>query len=202
MTYEKRRADVDSRFEKMYVVADERRVHPSPSGRFELTIDTFAEPGSDWHFTRGVLREVVSGQMIVDIRRPDPKFPFAWVVQSRGEFLVCGEDPESYNVIDPVHAVNVCTVPDGSGFNWLTIYPSPDGQVLAVEGCVWGSPNQLVFFDSSDPMRSPLPEITRFKMPTDIQGWVSKTTFRFMRFNPAEHYSEPVSWTASGYYSV
>lgn len=184
----------------MVLVADERRVHSSPSGQFELVIDTYAESGSDWHFTRGVIREVVSDQMIADIRRPDPKFPFAWVVHPHGEFLVCGEHPEGYNVVDARRSINICTSPDGSGFNWLTIYPSPDGHVLAVEGCVWGSPHQLALFDFSDPMRSPLPEVARFKMPTDIQGWVSKTTFRFMRFNPAEHCSEPVAWTASGYY--
>jgi len=202
VTYEQRRESVEDRFLRMRPIPEEHRLHTSPSGQFVLAVDTYAEPDCDWNFTRGVLREVGTEEVIADIRRAASQFLFAWVAHTQGEFLVCGEDPEGYNVIDIRRGINVCTPPDGSGFNWLTIYPSPDGRVLAVEGCVWGFPNQVVFLNFADPLKSPLPEMARFAMPTDIQGWVSDTTFKFTRFKVAERDYESIAWTRAGYYST
>ncbi len=199
--YEIRRRDVEDRFVRMLPILEERRVHASPSRNFELVVDTYAEPGSDWHYSRGLVRELGTEEFIADIRRSAPKFLFAWVERSDGEFLVCGEDPEGYTVVDVRRGVSVCTPPDGSGFNWLQVYPSPDGQTLAVEGCVWGAPNDLVFYDFSDPRVSPMPEIARFSMPTDVLGWVSATTFKFTRFKMGDREHEAVSWTRAGFYT-
>lgn len=200
-SYDQQRQEVEDRFVRMRPILGERRVHTSPSGQFELVIDTYAEAGSEWNFSRGVLREVGTEEVIADVRRADPKFLFAWVSHKAGDFLVCGEDTQGYNVIDIRRGINVWTPPDGSGFNWLAVYPAPDGRVLAVEGCVWGSPNQLVFLDFDHPLSTPLPEIARFSMPTDVQGWVSENTFKFTRFKVSDREHEAVAWTRAGFYS-
>jgi hypothetical protein len=47
-SYEARRQEVEERFIRMRPIPSERRIHASPSGHFELVVDTYAEPGSDW----------------------------------------------------------------------------------------------------------------------------------------------------------
>jgi hypothetical protein len=55
----------------------------------------------------------------------------------------------------------------------VAVYPSPDGLVLAVDGCYWACPYEIVFFDFANPASLPLPEIDRCEEVTDpVIGWV------------------------------
>ena len=54
------------------------------------------------------------------------------------------------------------------------------GHVLAVDGCYWACPYEIVFYDFSDPSRLPLPELDRCEGVTDpVIGWADNDTFLF-----------------------
>ena len=38
---------------------------------------------------------------------------------------------------------------------WTEIHPNPDGTVLAVPGCYWGSPMEMILVDFANPMQPP-----------------------------------------------
>jgi hypothetical protein len=100
-----------------------------------------------------------------------------------GEYLLCGEDYQGYNVIDLKREVNELTFPpeayEGQGFCWGAAYPSPTGQLIAVDGCYWGGPNEVVIFDFAVPCLSPLPELTRIEDTLNVKGWLNDTEFEF-----------------------
>jgi hypothetical protein len=49
----------------------------------------------------------------------------------------------------------------GVGFCWAAHYPSLDRRFLAVDGCYWACPYELVIYDFTQPMELPYPELYR-----------------------------------------
>jgi len=98
--------------------------------------------------------------------------------------LLCGEDYQGYNVIRLETSENNCFFPseafDGRGFCWTEVHPSPDGLVLAIEGCYWGCPYELVFYDFRDPSKLPLPELVRLEY-FNVSGWRDDHCFDYSR---------------------
>lgn len=92
-------------------------------------------------------------------------FPFAWVEEHHNghTYLICGEDSEGQTVIELDTTKRVDFVPssakDGNGFIWTSINPSPDGLILAVEGCYFACPYEVRMYDFKNPLSHPLPPI-------------------------------------------
>ncbi len=113
------------------------------------------------------------------------------------EFLLCGEDYQGYNVIDLERGENKVFFPaegfDGHGFCWTQVHPSPDGLVLAVEGCYWACPYALVLYDFCNPSKLPLPELARLEEYYDVIGWRDNDT---LEYSQGESSAErvPATW--------
>lgn len=207
--YAEVRADFLTRFERS--VRDENSVvvHDAPSGRFRLEISQYDQPDTRWSYSRGVVTEIATGRLIADIKRNFGHFWHAWVRKIDGrEWLLCGEDYQGYSVIDLDAAATAVVFEDaglhGHGFCWVEVRPSADGEVLAVHGCYWACPCDLVFFDFSDPSVLPLPEIFRVPGETDTLGWVGNDEFHYRVETPAyEDDPEPpmvaAIWTRAGH---
>lgn len=168
----------------MAPVSGSRELHTSPSGDYSLEITEYTSGPESWNYSRGRVQEVASGSLIADVKRNLAGFWFAWVLREDGEYLLCGEDYQGYNVIDLRRGRNVLTFPPeafkGQGFCWGTARPSPHGRVLAVEGCYWGGPNELVFYDFTEPLRSPLPEIARIDEILRAESWLDDGHFAYV----------------------
>ena len=181
--YAQYREHTEQRFLTMEPVPGIADIHLSPSGAYALEVAEYTAGPSSWNYSRGLVREVASGRLLADVKRNLAGFWFTWVLRADGEYLLCGEDYQGYNVIDLARAKNVLTFPPeaykGQGFCWGTAYPSPSGQLLAVEGCYWGGPNDLVVYDFSEPLRSPLPEVARLEEILQAKSWLSDREFAY-----------------------
>lgn len=86
-------------------------------------------------------------------------------------------------MLEPAFGTNIVTFPakafKGQGFCWAAVHPSPDGRTLGVEGCFWACPYELVFFDFSEPNKSPLPELHRVQDLESFGGWLNSAECRF-----------------------
>lgn len=60
---------------------------------------------------------------------------------------------------------------NGAGFCWAAIHPSPNGKVIAVEGCFWGAPYEIRFYDFAEPMLPPWVQIADGGELSDFFGW-------------------------------
>jgi hypothetical protein len=196
--YAEHRAHVMARFANMRPVEGTRRRHVSPSGRFELLVDTYDEDGRSWDYSRGIVKHVGSEAVIADVHRNLGHFMFAWIEHPTGEYVVCGEDYQGYNVIDLERGQQVFSLPEeyleGMGFCWAQVFPSPDGLVLAVNGCIWAAPTEVVFYDFRDPLAIPLPELGRLGWEVNMKGWTSNWTFELRVEDPDSEEESNVVW--------
>jgi hypothetical protein len=183
--YQERRRAIEAFFVPENVVSDSSKVTASPSGHYELEVVRYTTKPNSWDYSRGLVRRLADGKVIADIKRNYSHFWHAWVKHANGnEYFLCGEDYQGYSVVNLTEETCGIHFPDrgyqGFGFCWAAVYPSPDGLVLAVDGCIWACPYEIVLFDFSDPTQLPLPEIERIDGITDpVIGWVDNDTFAF-----------------------
>jgi hypothetical protein len=134
----------------------------SPSGKYRLEVANYTTGPKTWEYTRGVVRRVSDNLLVADIRRNYSCFWHCFVQHANGkEYLLCGEDYQGYNVVDLGACTNRLVMNKGAcyggGFCWISATPSPDGTLLAVEGCIWACPYETRVYDFSSPDKLPLP---------------------------------------------
>jgi predicted protein tyrosine phosphatase len=189
--YQISRQEVLARFDTLVEDITSEKTFLSPSGKFSLTTSIWTGSDSGWHYSRGLVRRSDTDIIIADIQRNHATFWHCWVVKEGREYLLCGEDYQGYNVIEVGSGRNVFTFPpaafEGRGFCWTGVKPSPDCNTLAVEGCFWPCEAELVLFDFSVPMASPLPEKRRIEHLKTLGNWLNAEEIEFTVY-PAENY--------------
>ncbi|HJW30501.1 MAG TPA: hypothetical protein VJ508_14815 [Saprospiraceae bacterium] len=184
--YLARRPAIEQFFTPENHINEPPAMHRSPSGRYDLEISKYHTKPKSWDYSRGVVKHIESGAVIADIKRNYGVFLHSWVNHQNGfEYLLCGEDYQGYSVINLVTGVHHRYFPEqayaGGGFCWAAVSPSPDGLVLAVEGCVWACPYDLVVYDFANPEQLPLPELARIENIANCSGWKDNSTFIYER---------------------
>lgn len=173
-------------FKNSPILQDRTKHHASPSGRYVLTVESLDMGKGHWQYTRGTIK-TKSGKKIDVVNRNYSSFPFAFVENHPDghDYLICGENYQGQTIIQLDTKNRVDFVPDaaakGHGFCWAAIHPSPDGRTLAVEGCYWASPYEIIFVDFSDPFLAPLPELHRDHDNEEFIAWTSPTAARIGR---------------------
>jgi hypothetical protein len=165
--------------------------HVSPSSQYALEITIYPTGEGRWNYSRGAVRRVSDQVVVADVKRNYGQFWHTWVTHASGlEYLLCGEDYQGYTVIELSTGRIQVHLPDeafkGMGFCWTAVHPSPDGLTLAVDGCYWACPYELVFYDFSQPMQSVLPELERIEDLADTVGWQGNTRFEYVRYDESE----------------
>lgn len=181
--YTEWRARIEERFASMEPVPGSLERHISPTGKYVLEVCEYSAGEATWSYSQGLVRRSEDSSVIAEVLRNYGIFWFSWVQYSGEEFLLCAEDYQGYNVINLRTGQNQLTFPneafDGGGYCWAAAHPSPDGRIIAVEGCYWACPYALTLYDFTDPMRSPLPQLARYEDLDEVKGWVSLQEFAF-----------------------
>ena len=139
-------------------------VHTSPCDKYTLTVTSHSSgQKGTWNLSKGVVT-TTAGDVIV--ARNYSHFPFAWVSHPNGYlYLVCGENYQGQTVVELDTGKRVDHLPKaaekGFGFCWVKMVPNPKGDLLAVEGCVWGAPYKALIVDFSQPMSPPYEVLCR-----------------------------------------
>lgn len=184
--YVERRKHVEQFFIASNLKPDSKKVAISPSGRFQIEISRYLTLPNSWEYSRGIVSNTSNGEIIADIKRNYGHFWHAWVEHPNGnEYLLCGEDYQGYSVLNLQNGKYQAHFPEagykGVGFCWIAVYPSPDRLVLAVDGCYWGCPYELVIVDFREPENTPYSELVRFDALDSCEGWIDNDTFSLRR---------------------
>jgi len=183
--YLEKRKGVEQFFVPENKIADSGVTVISPSGRYELETYRYSTGPKSWNYSRGIVKRFSDNKIIADVKRNYGHFWYAWVQHANGnEYLLCGEDYQGYSIVNLTEETYHVFFPEsgykGFGFCWTAVYPSPDSLILAVDGCYWACPYEIVFFDFANPFVLPLPEIERCDGVTDpVIGWIDNDTFAF-----------------------
>ncbi len=177
------RRRIEAFFIPSNLIPNSHKSFVSPSGVYALDIDLYNTGPKSSRYSRGIIRNKVSCEIVADIKRNYPVFWHSWVQHTNGnEYLLCGEDYQGYTIVNLSHKVVNSYLPHeaikGDGFCWIMAYPSPNRLVLAVIGCYWASPYDLVFYNFSDPSVLPLAELQRFEdIPVGNVCWKDNDIF-------------------------
>lgn len=167
-------------------VADSRELVVSPSGHYELEIWQYSTGPNTWKYSRGIVMRISDHKVVADVKRNFGHFWHAWVEHANGnEYLLCGEDYQGYSIVNLTKETYDVFFPEsgykGFGFCWGAVYPSPDSVVLAVDGCYWACPYDLVLYDFRNPEQLPYQELARVEGLNECVGWLDNDTFVLKR---------------------
>jgi len=184
--YSERRKQIEQFFVPENIKRDSGVVDISPSGKFRIEIHRYATLPNRWDYSRGLVTDTSSGNLVADIKRNHGHFWHTGVQHPNGnEYLLCGEDYQGYSTLNLTTGKYQLYFPEagykGFGFCWVQVHPSPDGLVLAVDGCYWACPYELVIFDIHNPENLPYPELARFEELHSCDGWVDNETISLSR---------------------
>lgn len=185
--YIEQRKEFEARFGRYSKIADSEQEFVSPSGLYKLETSKY---GNDeevcWNYSRGIVSKIPSGEILADVKRNIGHFWHTWVEHPDGnEYLLCGEDYQGYSVVNLTQETYQVYFPDagyqGFGFCWAAIYPSPDKLMLAVDGCIWAAPYEIIFYDFRKPDNLPYRELGRISELDETEGWLNNETFVLTR---------------------
>lgn len=193
--YQKYRVAMEPKFDTEYK-AGESKEHLSPSGKYKLVVTSYGTKPGCWNYSRGRVYE--GEKLVADVKRNYSHFPFAWVEEHPNghHYVLCGEDYQGYTVVEldtgarkdllpesydkkytykdkdgTVKSGSVPVYPNGYGFCWVGIHPSPDKKVLAIDGCYWAAPYEVLLLDFSEPMKLPYWELERWEEVESFDSW-------------------------------
>lgn len=159
---------------------DEAKVCLSPSGKYRLGFDSYGTLNHpNWRIAEIIVTDVRHDKVVHRFLRNDDWDFFKWVTKDGKEYLLCSEDYEGQGVLDPSSG-RYESYSEDDGFIWVDFHLSPDGNFLAIDGCHWACPNQVVIYDFSDPMNLPLPKILECWGDHNIafEEWIDGKAFR------------------------
>jgi hypothetical protein len=112
-------------------------------------------------------------------------FHHSFVTKEGREYLIAGRSYMSQTIVDLDRGQEFEPTGDhynGGAFCWARCYLSPDGNTLAVDGCIWARPYEYCFFDFSDPSKGwpslPIVGAKEIEYPSDKREpqWLDATT--------------------------
>ena len=134
-----------------------KKSHFSPSGKYRLDTSFSADTG--FGRTEASIFRVSDEHLIYSIKDV-PLFRFQFFQKNSQEWLYSG----AHYMLQLFINLDTCEVFDdtgkiketeefknGTAFCWGSIDLTKDGNTLIVDGCVWGWPYEIKFFDFSDP---------------------------------------------------
>lgn len=183
--YAKWRAEVEAGFATRSADDSSRKTETSPSGLYALEMVEYTAGPGRWRYSRGQVRNIADRSVIADIRRNYGLFWRTWAQHANGfEYLLCGEDYQGQTVVNLSKRSVTSYFPEegysGGAFCWAAAYPSPSSKFLAVEGCYWACPYELLVFDFGHPDQLPYAEIARFPNLSEWNGWLDDHTFEYI----------------------
>lgn len=185
LQYEVSRLRRAEHFKPQNALLKESTEHISPSVKYKLIVVPYKTGNKNWNYTEGTVYKIGSNKPITVVKRNHAPFPFAFIENHPNghDYLVCGEDHQGQTIIELDTGKRVDYIPDdayqGAGFCWAAIIPSPSKTLLAIDGCIWGGPYEVVIVDFSDPMSPPFPEIEISGYEDKFYGWVAPETCEF-----------------------
>ena len=132
---------------------EERFTERSPCGRYLLEVEAYAMAELPGAATLSVatIRSTAFGNLVASLHCNDGRCFHAWVTRGGRDYLLLAEDLEGQTVVDLTGGrVAGYSSPDDP-FIWTEFHPSPDKSRLAVIGCYWACPFELVVYDFRDP---------------------------------------------------
>lgn len=137
----------------------------SESGKYKLIIGKYKTKEGCWNYSRGRVCCLGNDKPIEDVKMNYHDFPYLFVENHPDghDYLICHEDYQGQTIVQLDTGKRINYLPEaankGFGFCWESYKISPNKKYLAVNGCVWAGPYEIVIYDFSEPMNLPYKQL-------------------------------------------
>ncbi|UPK67327.1 hypothetical protein [Chitinophaga filiformis] len=162
----------------------ESEIFISPSENFRLEATMLYD--QKYVITRAQIYQQSTNEKIFDFLINEDRILYSWVEKKNIEYMICAEDLfGGQTIIDLTNRKMVSYSPKTDGYIWTNFHLSPNGNLLATIGCIWGGPYYMKIFDFTNPMVLPLPEIKEIDLldnDEEIIKWIDNETLQMKGF--------------------
>jgi len=148
----------------------------SPDGAYKIVITSHKTTPGCWAYTKGTVFKMALGTWLYvnEVRRNYSSLWHEWVYREDGNWLLSGESYMGQTSINLATHEKYSFSPSeayfGGGFCWVNATPNKDGTMIAAEGCHWGGPYFVQFYDWTDMTMPPMP-IGNSGEHEECHGW-------------------------------
>lgn len=120
----------------------------SPSGKYELTINTYKTKEGCWSYSRGIV--TCGSKIICDIKRNYSEFVYQFMTKDNQEWLICGRSYTGQTFVNLDTGYEYNNDGESNSFCWVEIEVNKDASVIAVTGCHWACSYEIKFYDFNE----------------------------------------------------
>ncbi|MBK8147983.1 MAG: hypothetical protein IPK58_07140 [Acidobacteria bacterium] len=163
----------------------------SPCGKYRLRKSEYRQikPDCHWDVARYQIFETASDHLIFEFIADDTLSDdsHVWIAINGVDYLVCAEDRFGGHSIFDLTNRKFASFSNGEdGFIACRYYPSPGLTKLALYGCFWACPFEVIVVSFGSPMSLPWPELATISHQHDwIIEWIDDST---LRVGPSVHH--------------
>jgi len=168
--------------QKASLLSDKHETYDSPTGNYRMEIDVFRSSTYSAHryLSVATITDQRNEEHVATIARNYDPFWHCWLEYNGVEYLLCSEDFEGETVVDLMHRRTESYSSKEDRFIWAEFYPSPSRNRIAIIGCYWACPYEVIVYDFTDPLNLPLKRLTEITLPDNcaqFKEWLSDDEF-------------------------
>lgn len=174
------RADTLKYFDESALLPGTEETYFSPDNKYFFQSNYYrqTDKNRNWIVSKIQVFQNDTKEKIFEFIRNDDSLFHGWLTSDNKSYLLLSEDLEGKSILDLSTRKLYSYSFEDDKFIWCEYYPSPDGKRLAVIGCYWACPYELVVFDTSNPTSFPYKELYRQDTFQEKLEWLDNTTLR------------------------
>lgn len=172
------RAEILKHFDDKAMLADTEETHFSPDNKYCFTSNYYRQTDGhrNWNVSKIQIFQTDTKEKIFEFIRNDDSLFHGWLTVDNKCYLLLSEDLEGKSIFDFTNRKFYSYSFEDDKFIWCEYYPSPDGKRLAIIGCYWACPYEIVVFDTSEPTSYPYKELYRQETFQEKIEWIDNKT--------------------------
>lgn len=157
------RADISRYFDGNGFIPGTEEIHYSPDRNYFFRSACYRQTckNRNWTVSKIQLFQMHNQEKLFEYIRNDDSLFHGWLTNEGKTYLYLSEDLEGKSIFSFADRQFYSYSFEADTFIWCEYFPSPNGKRLAVIGCHWACPYELVVFDTSNPADYPYRELYR-----------------------------------------
>jgi hypothetical protein len=174
------RADILKHFDSTALLPNTEENYSSPDNKYFFKSNYYRQSKDkhNWTVSKIEVFQTDTGEKIFEFIRNDDSLFHGWLTVDNDDYLLLSEDLEGKSILDISNRKFYSYSFEEEKFIWCEYYPSPDSKKLAIIGCYWACPYEIVVFDTSKPTSFPYKELYRQDTFQEKVEWLDNTTLK------------------------
>ena len=176
------RADIVKHFDNTALLPNTEEIYSSPDNKYFFKSNYYRQTDykRNWTVSKIEVFQSDTGEKIFEFIRNDDSLFHTWLKVDNIDYLLLSEDLEGKSILDISNRKFYSYSFEEEKFIWCEYYPSPDSKKLAIIGCYWACPYEVVVFDTSNPTSFPYKELYRQDTFQEKLEWLDNTTLKII----------------------